>query len=56
MSTHLERRNHCEGGPPLDQGSIRVSDRPLVEQSSALLESRLSFKAINNNYLLKDED
>jgi RNA ligase (TIGR02306 family) len=30
--------------------------RPLVEQSSVTLGGRLSFKVINNDYLLKDED
>ncbi len=30
--------------------------RPLVEQSSPTLGGRLSFKVINNDFLLKDED
>jgi len=30
--------------------------RPLVEQASAALGGRLSFKVINNDFLLKDED
>jgi len=30
--------------------------RPLVETPSATLSGRLSFKVINNDYLLKDED
>lgn len=30
--------------------------RPLVEQGSAVLGGRLSFKVINNDFLLKDED
>ncbi len=30
--------------------------RPLIEQSSAVLGGRLSFKVINNDFLLKDED
>lgn len=30
--------------------------RPLVEQRSVTLGGRLSFKVINNDFLLKDED
>jgi hypothetical protein len=30
--------------------------RPLREQTSATLGGRLSFKVINNDFLLKDED
>lgn len=30
--------------------------RPLVEQTSAPLDGRLSFKVIHNDFLLKDED
>ena len=30
--------------------------RPLVETQSAALGGRLSFKVINNDFLLKDED
>lgn len=30
--------------------------RPLVEQTSATLGGRLSFKVINNDFLLEDED
>lgn len=34
----------------------RVVIRPLVEQHSETLGGRLSFKVINNDFLLKDED
>jgi RNA ligase (TIGR02306 family) len=46
-------RGHYAGTRQRKEGIVV---RPLVEQPSATLGSRLSFKVINNDFLLKDED
>jgi RNA ligase (TIGR02306 family) len=42
--------------PGTKQRKEGIVVRPLVEAPSAALEGRLSFKVINNDFLLKDED
>jgi hypothetical protein len=50
----LERARGLYAGTRNRKEGIVV--RPLVETASATLGGRLSFKVINNDYLLKDED
>ena len=50
----LEAARGCYAGTKQRKEGIVI--RPLTEQPSATLGGRLSFKVINNDFLLKDED
>ncbi len=54
LETWLEAARGMYAGTKQRKEGIVV--RPLVEQTSAVLGGRLSFKVINNDFLLKDEE
>lgn len=54
LDVWLERARGLYAGTKNRKEGIVV--RPLVEDTSATLGGRLSFKVISNDYLLKDED